>query len=114
MGSVFLRVFPFGFEDEVVEGEEAAKIGKTVLAGTVPWNAQHKDPLLARVIQLVQHCCHPRPERRPKSADVEHSIFNLMTLAALGIELNRAVDGDSKATRSSAPRKAQSKMSRAA
>lgn len=90
------EIFPFGFEDEVVEGEDAAKIRKTVLAGTVPWNTRHNDPLLARVIQLIQHCCHPRPERRPKSADVEHSVFNLMTLAALGIELNRAVDETAK------------------
>lgn len=90
------EVFPFGFDDEVVEGEEAAKIRKAVLAGTVPWNTRQDDPLLARVIQLVRHCCHARPERRPKSADVEHSIFNLMTLAALGIELNRAVDETTK------------------
>lgn len=90
------EAFPFGFEDEVVEGEEAAKIRKAVLAGTVPWNTRQDDPLLARVIQLVRHCCHVRPERRPKSTDVEHSIFNLMTLAALGFELNRAVDETTK------------------
>lgn len=92
---MFFEVFPFGFKDEVVEGEEAAKIRKAVLPGSycaMEYSARRpltSSSYLARSA-LLPSMQGQKEGQNPLMSSIQSS--NLMTLAALGIKLNRAVD----------------------
>jgi len=90
--------FPFGFSREVTEGPDAEQIRQLILQGSLPWKEHsHDDSLLQQVGRLVERCCNFKPNVRPSAADVAHSLFDILTLAALNIHSSPPIDGSVKA-----------------
>ena len=90
--------FPFGFSREVTEGPDAERIRQLILQGSLPWKEHsHDDSLLQQVGRLVERCCYFKPNVRPSAADVAHSLFDILTLAALNIHSSPPIDGSVKA-----------------
>lgn len=90
------QTFPFEFTDEITEGTDAAAIRKMVTQSAFPWNYSQEDPLLAHVSRLVGSCCAPRPSDRPSAAQVEHSLFEMLSRAYIGVDLEPLVDESAK------------------
>jgi hypothetical protein len=53
----------------------------------MPWKKNENYNLLVQqVMRVVQNCCNTYPTVRPSAAGVAHSLFDILTCAATGIE----------------------------
>ena len=85
--------FPFDSSDEVIEGVEAERVHELISHGKMPWKKnENYDPLVQQVMKVVQSCCNTRPTVRPSAAGVAHSLFDILTCAAAGIEITPQFD----------------------
>jgi hypothetical protein len=85
--------FPFDSSDEVIEGPEAERVRKLISNGEMPWKKNEKyDPLVKQVMRVVHSCCNTRPAVRPSAASVAHSLFDILTCAATGIDVTPQIN----------------------
>ena len=89
--------FPYDFTGEITEGRNAAAIREQVKQGVLPWRSNQADPQLAQLSSLVGSCCARRPDDRPSAAEVEHSLFQMISRASSGADLVPLADISSKA-----------------
>lgn len=86
---------PWGQAEEITSGEVVTSIRTQASKQnfTCADDLKH-DPLIARIVSLVQRCCHKRPQLRPSAADVVHQILDILVFSSPHERISPPVDED--------------------